>query len=387
MMVSRDMWGAGAWRWPLVALCALVTASLLWCAPALALSQRGHVFSFSYGSKGSGEGGFSDPAGVAVNDATGDVYVADRKNKRVVQLEPVLNGQGELVGEKWVRSFEVPTPSSVTVDNSTEASDPSRGDVYVVGDGAKAVYKFSAEGALIGSVVRFETREEREETEKEEKKEKKRQEKETKLEGVEGVAVDAGGSLFVYVEGAVDTFNDAVVNEGEARMTTGLGGQAEPGLALDSEDDLFVGVLGEGEFPVVSKLEGITGKVLIGALDGEETTAVAVNTSDVPANEVDELNDVYAVNVGSVAQFAPEAGGVPGGLIQRFPSEGEGEAHGGPILQKGAGIAVDMRTGAVYVTDEASDDLDVFELEPPGPRRSKACPSQARRRCRTARGG
>ena len=255
------------------------------------------MFGFSYGSKGAGEGQFSDPTGIAVNDSTGDVYVADRKNKRVVQLEPVLNGQGELTGEKWVRSFEVPTPSSVAVDDSTEASDPSRGDVYVVGDGAKAVYKFSAEGVLIARIARFETRVEREETEAEEKKEKKQQEKETKLEGVEGVAVDAGGSLFVYVEGAVDTFNDAEVNEGEARMATGLGGQAEPGLALDSEDDLFVGVLGAGGFPVVSKLEGITGKVLIGALDGEETTGVAVNTSDVPANEVDELNDVYALNV------------------------------------------------------------------------------------------
>ena len=148
MRSLRDMRRAGARRWPLVVVCALVAGSLLWCAPALALSQRGHVFSFSYGSKGKGEGQFSDPSGVAVNDATGDVYVADRKNKRVVQLEPVLNGQGELAGEKWVRSFEVPSPSSVAVDDSTEASDPSRGDVYVVGDGAKAVYKFSAEGAL-----------------------------------------------------------------------------------------------------------------------------------------------------------------------------------------------------------------------------------------------
>ncbi len=363
---SRDMWRACAWRWPLVLAGALLGLSLLWCAPALAISQRGHVFSFSYGSKGASEGQFSDPTGIAVNDSTGDVYVADRKNKRVVQLEPVLNGQGELTGEKWVRSFEVPTPSSVAVDDSTEGVDPSRGDLYVVGDGAKAVYKFSAEGVLIARIARFETRQEREETEAEEKKEKKRQEKETKLEGVEGVAVDSGGSLFVSVQGAVDTFNGAVVNEGEASMATGLTGQAEPGLALDSEDDVFVGTLGAGGFPVVSKLEGITGKVLIGALDEEESTNIAVNTRQVPGNDVDELNDVYVANGASVAQFAPEAGGVPGPLLQRFPSQSEEEAHGGPILTHSGGIAVDGKTGAVFATDTEMDDLVVFGLQPHG---------------------
>ncbi len=381
MRVLRDIWSVGllgrfARRWPLVVLCALVTAPLAWCAPALALSQRGHVFSFSYGSKGSGEGGFSGPLGVAVNDVTGDVYVADRKNKRVVQLEPVVNGQDELVSEKFVRSFEVPTPSGVAVDDSTEASDPSRGDVYVVGDGAKVVYKFSAEGAPIGALKSFETREEKEETEAEEKKKKRQQEKASKLEGVVGVAVDAGGSLFVHEEGgAVDRFTDAVVNEGESRVETGL--QGTPGLALDSEDNLFVGMLGTGGFPVVSKLEGITGKVLIGALDGEETTGVAVNTSDVPANEVVELNDVYAVSAGSVAQFAPETGGVPGALIQRFPSEGEEEAHGGSILRQSAGIAVDDATGMVFVTDSTADALDAFALEAAGPVRIEGVSAQS----------
>ena len=366
MKVLGDMRGAGGSRWPLVALCVMV-AGLLWCAPALAISQRGHVFSFSYGSKGSGEGGFSEPLGVAVNDATGDVYVVDRKNKRVVQLEPVLNGQGEPVSEKYVRSFEVPSPASVAVDDSTEAADPSKGDVYVVGDSGKTVYKFSSEGVPIATIVRFETKTEREETEQEEKKGKKQQEKASKLVGVDGVAVDAGGSLFVYAQegGAVDRFNDAVINEGEAGVATGLGGRGELGLALDSEDDVFVGLLGEGGFPVVSKLEGITGKVLIPALDDEDTTAVAVNTSDVPANAVDELNDIYVDNVSetsgkeqtAVAQFAPEAGGEPGGPIQSFTAPG---------LLEGRGIAVDTRTGAVYVTDAASDKVDVFGLEPSG---------------------
>ena len=158
MRVLRDMWRAGAWRWPLRWRCALLGGGRCCGVRRRWRSVSGGMCSVSRGSKGAGEAQFSDPTGIAVNDSTGDVYVADRKNKRVVQLEPVLNGQGELTGEKFVRSFEVPTPSSVAVDDSTEASDPSRGDVYVVGDGAKAVYKFSAEGVLIARIARFETR-------------------------------------------------------------------------------------------------------------------------------------------------------------------------------------------------------------------------------------
>ena len=327
----------------------LVAAMLLWCEPALALSQRGHVFSFSYGAKGSGEGQLSEPAGVAVDDVTGDVYVADRKNRRVVQLEPVVNAKGELSAEKYVRSITVPTPSGVAVDNSTEATDAARGDVYVIGGSGKGVYTFSAEGVPLGKPLKKFVLE-------------ATGTKET-LEEVEGVSVDQSGSLFVYeADGTIVKFAHGEPSHGTLLLETGFRGA--PGLALDSEDNLFVGLVSEGGPPVVSELQRITGKVMIAALDGEETTAVAVNTSEMAGNRVDELDDVYALNVRSVAEFAPEAGGVPGGLIQRFPSEAEQEAHGGPIVQQGAGIAVDAITGTVFVTDALSDDLDVFELEP-----------------------
>lgn len=41
-----------------------------------------HVFEGSFGSEGEGAGQFKDPAGVAVDDTTGDVYVADPGNDR-----------------------------------------------------------------------------------------------------------------------------------------------------------------------------------------------------------------------------------------------------------------------------------------------------------------
>ena len=131
--------------------CLLLGALLLGSAPALAgsLSQRGHAFSFAFGSEGGGEGQFAHPSGIAVRDSTGDVYVADHFNNRVEEFKPKLS-KGKVVGEEYVTSFPVPSPGSVAVDNScylngkgksekeekeAACTSPyqSNGDVYVVG--------------------------------------------------------------------------------------------------------------------------------------------------------------------------------------------------------------------------------------------------------------
>ena len=44
------------------------------------------TYQFSIGSSGSGAGQFNEPAGIAVNQATGNVYVADRANNRVQEF-------------------------------------------------------------------------------------------------------------------------------------------------------------------------------------------------------------------------------------------------------------------------------------------------------------
>ena len=98
-----------------VAFCLLVGGvSLLAAAPAWGLGQRGHAFGFSFGSEGEGAGQFrfeggafkhDEAAGVAVSEATGDVYVVDRGNDRVEQFRPELGAHGELVGEEFVAAW------------------------------------------------------------------------------------------------------------------------------------------------------------------------------------------------------------------------------------------------------------------------------------------
>jgi hypothetical protein len=355
----------------LIVLCVAGSAVLLQGTPALAISQRGHAFSFRFGS-------FSDPTGVAVNDSTHDVYVSDAKKKRIDEFEPVLSG-GELVGEAESKSWEqvaIASPEAIAVDNSAESTDLSAGDVYVVSN-EKVVYKLNPEGKQLdvikgpgGSAVA------------------------KKFAEIKGVAVDSSGELFVYQEnGKIFRFSDATENVGNGEQTAPEA-NGRPAFAIDAEGNFYIGDQGEAgasnlqatllrelaaeyketrpetepPFAVVAKLAGGTGQILIPALDYEFTSSVAVNPQDEAGNDVDERDDAYVVNVAgagneatsTVAEFAPEAGEhEKGKLIQRF---------GAPELRNGDAVAVDAKTGAVYVADGAqtSDDVDVFELERPG---------------------
>src|ERR1700736_6087830 len=83
----------GEWctaRAAMLAFCVLAGWLLVGSVPALAIGQRGHVLGFSFGAAGKGAGQFLSPSGVAVNDSTGHIYVADQFNNRVEVFEPEL---------------------------------------------------------------------------------------------------------------------------------------------------------------------------------------------------------------------------------------------------------------------------------------------------------
>jgi DNA-binding beta-propeller fold protein YncE len=365
----------------------MLGALLIYAAPASATGQRQHVFGFSFGSLGTGGAQFFHPSGVAVSGATGNVYVADRENNRLEEFKPVLGTGGEVVGETFVKAVSVEFPEAVAVDNCTKASspeyeacdegeDPSVGDVYVAtakkGNKAKLgedeyVYKFNANLEELSWSKKFK-------------------------EDVYGLAVNHSGGLFVYGgEGKITAFSDAAENgllAGQS-VTSAAKGEATRAFAIESRGNFYAGVLADVEeapektplselfhelanegVGLIAKLAASNGRVLMHDLDYEEARAVAVNPSDVPANGVDEEDDTYVAEVANVAggqsstiaAFGPaEGGGAPaegeGQLLQRFSAAG---------LKEADGIAVDPRTGNVFVSDGASNRVAVFELEPPG---------------------
>ncbi len=367
---ERHGWGVGASvcaaAGSLIGCVLCVTAMLCVCAAgAEAFPQRGHVFEFSFGSAGEGEGQLERPSAIAVDQSNGEIFIADYANNRVDVFEPLKSGTS-IVGARFLRSIAVSAPSAVAVDGSSDSSDPSRGDIYVVGstkhelkeeEPNKRVFKFNPEGKEISVLRKF-----KEPVEKGEEPEEAEE-----FENIQGIAVDASGDLYVYGAGAVDGFDNA------AKRNRSLSAIPAPtlatrGLALNSEGDVYVGHASEnlaadgpeGPTPVVGELEGITGEPLSTELEPRPADAVAVNTEDAPGNEVDEQDDVYLAEPGagsragsSIAEFSPQ-----GGLIERFTT---------PALKGPTGVAVDDATGAVFVTDGSADAVDVFGLEPPGP--------------------
>jgi hypothetical protein len=323
----------------LVSLC--VAGGLLSTWSAAALAQRKHTFGFSFGSAGGGAGELSQPGAVAVNEATGEVYVLDRGNGRVEIFAATgayvrqFNGSAAPTGVfSWPAEEEQYRPAEIAVDNSKNPLDPSAGDVYVLDSGHGVIDKFSASGAYIGQLTGLSP---------------------TWLfatHAIKGIAVDPNdGSLWVEAKAPqaeyepIVQFNNAVVNEYTSNIVEprfpyvdgNLSQFGAIGFAFDSEDDFFIGAEDFLSHITVPARFGKGGEVLLEALGTEATSALAVDLSS---------GDVYADDVTSVAAFDPT-----GQPIERF---GSGE------LSSSGGVAVNSATGTVYASSASGDEVDAF---------------------------
>ena len=294
-----------------VLVCVLVGGLAFAGSSALAA----HVLSGSFGALGSGAGEFSGPAGVAVNEETGNVYVVDRGNNRVEEFDSTGSTLlGDFNGA--AAGHALFSPEGIAIDNSGNPLDPSDHDVYVVDTGNHVVDKFSAAGVYESQIS-------------------------TGAQGaalgtLDGVAVDTAGVVWIYQEnstgsGEINSYSDAQSNEFLSSRVSPFG--TSPGFAVDSEDNLYVN-RGVGFF---AKLNSAGEKTPIEALDEEESVAAAVDSSN---------GNVYVDNVGSVAEFSSS-----GSLLDRF-----GAGH----LTAGSGLAVNGATQTVYVADTATSTVAVF---------------------------
>jgi hypothetical protein len=340
-------------------LCVLLGTLLCTSVPAFAVEA--HIYGSSFGEPGSGAGQLSNPDGVAVNDSTslvnpdaGDVYVVDRGNNRVERFSSTgaylgqFNGSGTFEVEgKLETGAAAPTgelysPQWVAVDNSTNPMDPSTGDVYVTDVGNNAIDKFSANGAYLGQITTGSGN--------------------AAFSGLLGVAVDpTNGRLWVYegisreVDGEIDSYSDEQPNKFIASHTSGAVGVAEPGFAVDSEEDLYVA---HEPFRFVAKLNS-TGEALgLDGKTGEEGEELGGegrgNTSGIafdPSNDslyLDEVTGYEQEHTRGIETFTAD-----GSHIETFGYEQLSDGGG-------AGLATNASTGAVYVADHDADAVKVF---------------------------
>jgi hypothetical protein len=363
----------------LVALVSLLALTAL-ASPALAF--RGHAFSSDFGwgvNDGKGEfqicskskeckpgiagaeiGQFSAPSDVAVNEATGHVYVLDQGNGRIQVFGHDEKFISQFDGSESGTPFNFGTVAlsgGIAVDNSCfvkklsgaacTSADPSNGAVYVTDPGNKVVDKFSAEGTFLGqleedcgkaSCPAFEFTGEQVVT-------------------PAGVGVDASGTVWVYreaahISGDVDNFTNGEPSVfATARQLNNVGGFVCPGFAVDSEDDLYARRAANipecTQFSRVFKFASSGGSLIFTPFAEEETSAVAVDLAS---------DEVFLDNLSSIGAFSSSA-------VQQ-------ERFGAGDVAGGAGLSVNHESATdstVYVADASANRVDVFGPESPGP--------------------
>ncbi|HEY2140593.1 MAG TPA: NHL repeat-containing protein [Solirubrobacteraceae bacterium] len=314
---------------------------------AFALAAKEYVLSGSFGSQGGGNGDFSEPVGVAVNDsrepllqpAAGDVYVADTGNNRVERFSAEGAYISQFDGSATpAKGFSFNFKTAIAVDNSTNALDLSLGDVYVQDNGNDVVDKFSAsgevyEGQLTGTcpspgicspseVIPF--------------------------TDLSGVAVDPSGNLWVYDntadEASIDEFNSA--GGFVKALTIPEGAREIGGLAVSSSS---VYVMNANN--AIVQLDSITGKRVAELASSEYLpTALAIDPS------TDNL--VVAQNSSSGARIA-----IFGRDLENQSSENPRQMFPEEGLEEARGLAVSGR-GTVYVSQITHANVEIFDIPP-----------------------
>lgn len=371
------------------------------CGAVPASAFRGHTFGFAFGwgvkdgkpeletcteackpgLTGNGEGQFSKPTDVAVNEATGQVYVLDQGNGRIERFSSA--GVFELSfdgSETPAKAFNLENESSgeipkaplfggIAVDNSCslrhlgepacKESDPSYGDVYVTDPGHGVVDKFDPQGKYLNELQKSVG--EQKIPGEAFKSESTNFKGEIELGYLYGVSVDQEGRVWVYYgnqAGDVADFTDAALNgKGVANTLIstheieGALGQPRPGFAVDSTGKVYV------------NKDRPPGAILQLYLENEAFWAPSLDPFcgagpssgvgvDLTSDEVfvDALTSVGACSAAGALQESFGSGDLVGG-------------GGLAVRDEGHGLS------SVFVADEGAERVDVFVPEPPGPPR------------------
>jgi hypothetical protein len=316
--------GAVARGWVAAAAACVCSAGALalWgTAPALAV--EGHTFSKSF--NGGTEHALSAPRGVAINQSTGNVYVADSANNRV-EIFSSSGAFASTFGKKGTGNGEFSEPTEVAVDNSGGSTE---GDVAVVDHLNNRVELFTAAGSFLKQVTKTEL--------------SNLEPNKGDLQHVDGVAIDGSGDVWIYVEKNGDAVMYELPTSGTLKLVFENGDVIGGGLAIASDGDLWAGN-GAGAVHYEP-----TGKILpaVGLLANEfagSTTGAALDATN---------EGVYLDRGVEVAHF-PTPQSAAYGRSDSFGATGSGK------LAKGAGIAVNSATHEVYVADSTSNLVNVY---------------------------
>ena len=332
------------------------------------------------GVAGSGEGQFSKPEGIAINQAKGNVYVVDKGNNRIEEFEGSTgkfvrkfgesgSGKGQLSnpweiaitptgGEVWVsdafnqrvnRFSETGSPEGSfgsAGSGNGEFDDPdgiafSDGDAYVVDNGNQRVQEFSMAGKYVSQFGTKGTGN-------------------GQFNGPEGIAVDpVSGDLYVVddINGRIEEFNpNGTFLAAFGKKGSGNGELSSPqGVAVNSAGDIYVADTGNNRIEV---WEPVPSAPVYASQFGSEGSGNGQFHHPF-GNAVDSSGNVWV------------ADGY-GNRIEKFSSSGtflaaygkEGSSKTEVQFKEPCGIAINQSTGDVYVGDSGNN--RVVELSSSG---------------------
>ncbi|HEY7256953.1 MAG TPA: hypothetical protein VH476_09760 [Solirubrobacterales bacterium] len=311
-------------------------------------------FAEDLGSSGSGAGQFVQPRDVAVDASSGDIYVADTGNHRVVRLGPsgtfisawgwgVSDGNPSAeictsscqAGIAGSGAGQFQTPKFIEVDNS---GGPSSGDVYVGDVGDNVVQKFDPTGNLITSW-------------------KENGAADRSHDGtIGGITVDNIGDLFVLTTdtpyywteiGQDGTFETQLPTEGGI-VGGSLGTPGGTGIEISGAEAFY-------------ELQQAGGGVRYTSPDAAFYATYELYGPGVPAPSntgitIDRtVDDIYVDQGGYIDQFASSD---PQNCTQQgcIPSD----TFGSGSLSGATGLAIDSSNGTLYAANTGNDDIAVF---------------------------
>ncbi|HEY1688081.1 MAG TPA: hypothetical protein VGF95_04380 [Solirubrobacteraceae bacterium] len=312
---------------------------------------------------GTGSGSFENPDGIAVDEATGDVYVAAIGDDTVYKFD-ASGGPADfsaLGTNALMHSFSFPTlygsPAAIAVDNACvqhtpaltgracEEFDPSAGDLYVMDAGNGVIDKFNPEGSYLSQIGGL---------------------------GGEllGIGIDASGSLHVDLAAGhvlvIDEFDSATVNHLTASQELESENQVagDWGVPGEPKAHSFAVSAGGDDYAVYEPSCACTAKFgqklsPLGSVDGAEAGDVAVAVDPVTGSLfADDQSSVAEWDTGAMNRDSPEVKSA-GTLVTRF---GSSELAG---TSGQGGIAVNGKTGEIYVSNPESGEVDVFGSDAP----------------------
>lgn len=294
-----------------IALAAVLLLAISVAVPS-ARAEAIHPFE---GNVGSGE--LFSPAGVAVSDADGSLYVADTGFGSIVKFDAA----GAPANFSALGSNLLPVNTDdVAVDNS---GGPSDGNIYVTAEGAVQAFDASGEPAAFSGSAPYLTG--------------------NKITGAPSgsffatlfVAVDADGAIYVADYGGISVFSPA--GEYLTRVPA-FGAETfavdSTGVVYSSYSNLETQVFSPNEFPVT---------------EATTYTSVVLKTLAPVGMAVDSATDnLYITGKGTVAQYKSAAEG--NAALGQFGKKQLGGASKAIAIDRSGGAS----DGSIYVTSGSS---------------------------------